>query len=154
MLSKYFGTSEVHLIFQTRLTRNPSSDPTPPLACRFRAVISRTHTHNACPIYPVRGVLLGQTMQSLVWRLFPGRFGDEASFLPRLRELAEVAPSVLVLQEPADGAGGVEDEFQAAEPQSEVRGCAGEGFGPIEGYRGRRWELVVLAAAGPAALLL
>lgn len=63
-----------------------------------------------------------RTTQSLVWRLFPGRFGDEASFLPRLRELAEVAPSVLVLEEPADGGGGdVEDEFQAVQPPSEVR---------------------------------
>eukprot|EP00752_Nemacystus_decipiens_P007203 g6448.t1 len=62
------------------------------------------------------------SLQSLVWRLFPGRFGDETSFLPRLRELAGVAPSVMVLEEPADGGrGGVEDEFQAAEPPSESR---------------------------------
>lgn len=69
----------------------------------------------------VRHKRLTKQRQSLVWRLFPGRFGDEASFLPRLWELAEAAPSVLVLEEPADGGGGVEDEFLAAEPQPEVR---------------------------------
>ncbi|CAM9206953.1 unnamed protein product, partial [Laminaria digitata] len=42
------------------------------------------------------------SLQSMVWRLFPGRFGDEGSFLPRLRRLADVARSVLTLDEPPD----------------------------------------------------
>lgn len=36
----------------------------------------------------------------MVWRLFPQKFGDEASFLPRLRRLADIARAVLVLEEP------------------------------------------------------
>lgn len=36
----------------------------------------------------------------MVWHLFPGKFGDEASFLPRLRRLADIARAVLVLEEP------------------------------------------------------
>lgn len=57
-----------------------------------------------------------------MWRLFPGRFGDEASFLPRLKQLAEVACKVLVLEEPPDRSGDVEDDLQPAEPQAEVGG--------------------------------
>ena len=34
----------------------------------------------------------------MVWHLFPGRFGDEASFLSRLRRLADMAPAVMVLE--------------------------------------------------------
>ncbi|CAM9670030.1 unnamed protein product, partial [Scytosiphon promiscuus] len=65
------------------------------------------------------------SLQSLVFRLFPGRFGDEASFLPRLKEIADIARAVLLLEEPPEGDGGgdggVEDEFQAAEPPTEAR---------------------------------
>lgn len=40
----------------------------------------------------------------MVWRLFPGRFGDEASFLPRMRRLADIAPTVMALEvAPEDG---------------------------------------------------
>lgn len=38
----------------------------------------------------------------MVWRLFPGRFGDEASFLSRLKRIADIASAVLVLEEPPD----------------------------------------------------
>lgn len=42
--------------------------------------------------------------QSMVWRLFPGRFGEEASFLPRMRRLADIAPTAMALEvAPEDG---------------------------------------------------
>lgn len=74
----------------------------------------------------------------MVWRLFPGRFGDEGSFLPRLRRLAEVARSVLVLDEPP--AGEPDGEFEPREVQTEVSGCSScrrvipTEFGDISGY--------------------
>lgn len=45
----------------------------------------------------------------MIWRLFPGKFGDEASFLPRLKQIADVASTVLVLEEPPDDQ--VDDEY-------------------------------------------
>ncbi|CAM9143366.1 unnamed protein product [Choristocarpus tenellus] len=38
-------------------------------------------------------------VQSMVQELFPGRFSPPASFIPRMRSLAECAPSVLCLLE-------------------------------------------------------
>lgn len=38
----------------------------------------------------------------MVWRLFPGRFGDEASFLPRMYRLADIAPTVMALEVPPE----------------------------------------------------
>lgn len=75
--------------------------------------------------------------QSLVWRLFPGRFGDEASFLPRLRRTAEVAHAVLAVEEPphtgandylgCEGGSGADDSEVGDDPFGcALRGCPGK----------------------------
>ena len=58
----------------------------------------------------------------MVWRLFPERFGDEGSFLRRLRRLADAARSVLTLDEPPDGE--TDRDLEPREAQTEVSGCS------------------------------
>lgn len=72
----------------------------------------------------------------MVWHLFPGKFGDDSTFLLGLRKLADVAQEVMVLEEPPacevdrdmEGTGNKQSEASGVSPSS-----FGGGFGSCGG---------------------